>query len=70
MINDYRPKFVVYADGVRIRGFRHWYDAYALFVELLEDYEMSDFHVMTSNVGLVWFSEDKMHSLELLVYED
>lgn len=70
MINDYRPKYVVYSDGVRIRGFRHWYDAYALFVEMLEEYETSVFHIMTSSVGLVWVSEDELHSLELLVYED
>lgn len=67
---DYRPKFVVYSDGVRIRGFRHWYDAYSLFVELLEDYTRSYSDIITSCVGLVWVSEDQLHSLELLVFED
>lgn len=65
-----RPKFVVYSDGVRIRGFRHWYDAYALFVELLEQYTFSRCDIIATNVGLCWVSDDELHSLELLIYEE
>ena len=67
---DFRPDFVVYSDGVRIGGFRRWYDAYALFVDLLEQYTLSRSGIIFSNVGLCWVSEDELHSLELLIYED
>lgn len=67
---DCKPKFVVYSDGVRIRGFRRWYDAYALFVELLDQYTLSRSGIIFFNAGLLWVSDDELHTLELFIYEE
>lgn len=68
-MHDYGPRFVVYSDGVCIGSFRHWYDAYSLFVELLESYKKSNSDIMTSVIGLSWASDNLRHSLELVIFE-
>ena len=67
---DPSSRFVVYFDGLCVGRFRRWYDAYSLFVELLESYKVSVFVVVTSVIGLSWASDDLRHSLELVIFED
>ena len=69
-MHDYGPRFVVYSDGLYVGCFRRWFDAYSLFVELLESYKKSNFDIVTSAIGLSWASDNLRHSLELVIFED